>query len=155
MKEVERIEDQLRRSFDGEAWHGPSLAELLDDVTASEAASKPLAGVHSIWEIVLHITSTQRLFWERLLGRPTVYADEEDWPRVRVRNDAAWSSALQSLRDANRQVRNAVWDLNNDRLDESIVEGFSSVYVTLHGAVQHNLYHAGQIALLKKAVPAT
>ena len=55
--EAARIADQLRRAFDGTAWHGPSLMELLDDVDAATAAAKPLAKVHSIWELVLHVAA--------------------------------------------------------------------------------------------------
>ena len=55
MTEIERIEDQLKRSLEGEAWHGPALEELLADVRAEQAAAKPVPPAHSIWEIVLHI----------------------------------------------------------------------------------------------------
>ena len=61
MTEIERIEDQLKRSLEGEAWHGPAVEELLVDVTAGQAAAKPAPSVHSVWEIVLHIISTQQL----------------------------------------------------------------------------------------------
>lgn len=53
--EAARIADQLRRAFDGSAWHGPALLELLKDVDSAAAAAKPLPEVHSIWELVLHI----------------------------------------------------------------------------------------------------
>src|ERR1035438_6262552 len=53
--EASRLADQLRRAFDGSAWHGPALLELLEDVDAATAAAKPLLKVHSIWELVLHI----------------------------------------------------------------------------------------------------
>jgi hypothetical protein len=55
MKETERIRDQLHRAFAGDAWHGPSVLEILENVTASQAATRPIAGAHSIWELVLHI----------------------------------------------------------------------------------------------------
>jgi len=154
MIEIERIEDQLRRSLDGEAWHGPALRELLVDVTAEEAAAKPLANAHSIWEIVLHIISAQRLVSERLKGKPTVLAAEEDWPTIPEESAAAWSTTIQELHDTNERLRQAVLQLGDARLDKPIVEGFSSIYVTLHGTVQHNLYHGGQIAVLKKALRA-
>jgi hypothetical protein len=68
MKEVERIEDQLRRSLEGEAWHGPELLELLQDVSADEAAAKPLPSVHSICEISLHIIHWEELILSSLLS---------------------------------------------------------------------------------------
>jgi len=68
MNEIMRIEDQLRRAIEGEAWHGPSINELLQDVTAGEAAAKPITHAHSIWEILLHVISTQEIVLERLAG---------------------------------------------------------------------------------------
>ena len=56
MKESERIADPLRRAWEGEAWHGPPLKEILAGVTAAQAAARPAAAAHSIWEIVHHIT---------------------------------------------------------------------------------------------------
>jgi uncharacterized damage-inducible protein DinB len=151
MTEIKRIEDQLKRSLEGEAWHGPALEELLVDVTAEQAAAKPAPSVHSIWEIVLHIIGDQRLVCERLQGKPTVLPDEEDWPLIRDESEAAWTGTKQELRDSTDRLRKAIRLVDESRLDEPIVEGFSSVYVTLHGTVQHNLYHGGQIAILKKA----
>jgi uncharacterized damage-inducible protein DinB len=66
--EAARIADQLRRAFDGSAWHGPALLELLEDVNAATAAAKPLAKVHSIWELVLHIAVWDGVALRRLSG---------------------------------------------------------------------------------------
>lgn len=151
MTEIERIEAQLKRSLEGGAWHGPALEELLIDVTAEQAAAKPAPSVHSICEIVLHITSTERLVCERLQGKPTVLPAEEDWPPITDQSEAAWTGTKLGLREINERLRKAVRLLDERRLEDPIVEGFSSIYVTLHGTVQHNLYHAGQIALLKKS----
>ena len=155
MKEIERIEDQFRRCVEGEAWHGPALKELLADVTSEEATAKAVVNVHSIWEIVLHIISTQRLVCDRLQGKPTVLPAEEDWPVISDESNAAWNATIEELRSMNQRLRNAVRRLDDSRLEEPIVEGFSSIYVTLHETVQHNLYHGGQIALLKKTYRQT
>jgi uncharacterized damage-inducible protein DinB len=152
MTEIARIEDQLRRSIEGEAWHGPSLNELLGDLTPAEAATVPIAGVHSIWETTLHVTITLQLVLERLEGKPAAYSGQQDWPPVGDPTSAAWSAAIRSLNDTATRLRGAMLQVNAARLEEPICEGFSSIYVTLHGTVQHNLYHAGQIALLKKTI---
>ena len=150
MTEIKRIEDQLKRSLEGEAWHGPALEELLADVTAEQAATKPLPAAHSIWEIVLHITSDLRVVCERLQGKPTVLPAEEDWPSITDKSEDAWSATKQELRSMNVRLRQAILLLTDKRLEKPIVEGFSSTYMTLHGTVQHSLYHAGQIAILRK-----
>jgi len=53
MKEIERILDQLRRSFDGDAWFGPSVEQVVAGITAAQAAARPLPAAHSIWKIAL------------------------------------------------------------------------------------------------------
>lgn len=62
------IADQLRRAFEGDAWHGPALLELLQDVDSTTAAAKPLRNVHSIWELVLHIAVWDGAASRRLAG---------------------------------------------------------------------------------------
>ena len=150
MTEIRRIADQLKRSLEGEAWHGPALRELLADVTPRQAAAKPLAGAHSIWEIVLHIIGSGGLVCERLEGKPRVFSPEEDWPPVIDTSDEAWRAALQALTDVHQKLQRLLLSVPENRLDEPIVKGASSIYVTLQGIVQHNIYHAGQIAVLKK-----
>jgi uncharacterized damage-inducible protein DinB len=154
--EVDRIRDQFRRAFDGEAWHGPSVLQLLDGITAQQAASHPIPGAHSIWELTLHIAAWESACRRRLEGDPAQLTDTEDWQPVADTSEAAWESTKQSLIDNHRELLNTIANLDESRLNEPIIKDpntpFSSVYVTLHGGVQHDLYHAGQIAMLKKAL---
>jgi uncharacterized damage-inducible protein DinB len=152
VNECERIADQLRRSMDGDAWHGPALRELLKDVPPATAARKPARSAHSIWEILLHVTAWTDAVRRRLLGDPSRLTPEEDWPAVGNPTAAAWIAARDRLEQAHRRLLEEIANVPLDRLDQPIVPGASSVYVTLHGLVQHHLYHAGQIALLKKIV---
>lgn len=152
MKEVERIADQLRRAYEGEAWHGPSLKEALEGVTAARAAAHSLDGAHSIWEIVRHIVAGEEIVRRRLKGdlaRPTT--EEDWWPPVTDTSEEAWAALIEALDTANRELRSAISRLEDSRLELPIIEGMSTLYITLHGLIQHDLYHAGQIVLLKKA----
>lgn len=151
MSEVKPIIEQLDRAFSGEAWHGPAVAEVLDGVGGRLAAARPISNAHSIWEIVLHMTATQDLVSRRLRGEEARLTQEEDWPPQGETGDEAWHTARADLDRSFREVRELIADVDDARLQRPIVPGFSSVYVTLHGLVQHNLYHAGQIAILKKA----
>ena len=153
MREVARIGSQLKRASEGGAWHGPALLELLADVPAERAASRPLAGAHSIWEIVLHVAAWQGFATRALEGEPmpTDLADEENWPPVTDAGEEAWRAAVANVGEAGRRLRAALRKLSDEDL-ERIVDGREySVYFLLHGVAQHGLYHAGQIALLKKA----
>ncbi len=151
MNEVARIEDELKQAFEGEAWHGPSVLEVLADVTAEKAAARPLPDAHSIWEIVLHIAAWESAGRRRLLGDRAQLSAEEDWPPVIDTSEAAWTGTLDFLKNNHMELRSEISSLSESRLDEPIIEGMSTVYRTLHGVIQHDLYHAGQIALLKKA----
>ena len=156
MTEVERISDQFRRAFDGEAWHGPSVLTLLEGVTATQAAARPIPSAHSIWQLVNHIAAWERACSRRLSGDPAQLTDEEDWPVVADTSEAAWQKTKQALVATHEQLLQKIAELDDSRLDQPIISDssttYSSVYVTLHGGVQHDLYHAGQIALLKKAL---
>ena len=150
MSEVRRIKSQLRRAYEGKAWHGPSLREILDGVTAEQAARKPLKSAHSIWELVLHISAWESAVVKMLEGEYTENPDEGDWPAVEETSDAAWQEALATLESKHMKLRDAVARLEDERLNEPLAEGKPSAYFTLHGVIQHTLYHAGQIALLKR-----
>jgi uncharacterized damage-inducible protein DinB len=153
MREAERIADQLRRAHEGGAWHGPALGELLAGVTAEQAAARPVASAHCIWELVLHVEAWERVALRRLGGDPArIYETGEDWSSINAADGEAWGEALARLAATNAALREAVAGLDDARLDEPIYPEMSSRYVTLHGVVQHTLYHAGQVAVLKKAL---
>jgi uncharacterized damage-inducible protein DinB len=155
MKETERIADQLRRAMQGEAWHGPSLKEILAGVTAQQAAARPIAAAHSIWEVVHHITAWENIVLRRIAGEAVkdVRVDV-DWPPVgdpAERDEAAWQRARAALEVGNRKLCEAIAQWPDERLRERVPGKQDNFYLELHGIVQHDLYHAGQIALLKKA----
>jgi uncharacterized damage-inducible protein DinB len=151
--EVERIRDQFRRAFDGEAWHGPSVLSLLEGVSAQQAAAHPIPGAHSIWQLTLHIAAWERACKRRLDGDPAQLTDVEDWQPINDTSEAAWENTKQQLIDNHRELLEAIARVDDARLNDPIVkDSASSIYVTLHGGVQHDLYHAGQIAMLKKAL---
>ena len=156
MSESDRIRDQFRRAFDGEAWHGPSVLALLKGVTAEQAAARPIPGAHTIWELTEHIRAWEGACLRRLDGDPAQLPDSEDWSDVNDHSEAAWEKTKQKLIETHRQLLEALASVDDSRLDQPIMNHpqipFSSTYVTLHGGVQHDLYHAGQIAILKKAL---
>jgi uncharacterized damage-inducible protein DinB len=152
MSEARRIEDQLRRAFEGEAWHGPSLRELLADVSADQAAARPISGAHTIWELVLHIGAWEGVALKRLRGDFKPLPDYENFPTVTDASAATWNDVVTRFEEQNRQLRQAIAAFDENRLDEVVGDTDTSYYGLLHGVVQHGLYHGGQIALLRKAL---
>ena len=150
MSEAELIAKQLRRAVEGRAWHGPALLEALEGVTAKTAAAPSPAGLHSIWQLVLHITTWEAAVLRWLGGDGSRPGEDENWPAISDTSEAAWHAAVARLKAGNVALREAVARLDDARLEQPIVEGMPSTYSTLHGVVHHALYHAGQIAMLKK-----
>ena len=150
--ELSRLEAQLRAAFGGPAWHGPAILELLRDVTPEEAAAHPIAGAHSIWELVLHLTGTYGLVLRRIDGEARQLSPAEDWPPVPEPSDAAWRASIAELHARNRALRDAVLRFDAARLDQPLVaEPPYTAYEQFVGTTQHDLYHAGQMMLLKRA----
>ena len=152
MTEVKRILDQLKRSFEGEAWHGPSVREVLANVDAEKASKHPIPAAHSIWEITLHIAAWQHFVCKRLQGEHFEATPEQDWPLTSASNDDAWQDTLNHLESGYQKLLTEVMKLSDEDLDKFIVPGKEyNYYFMIHGVIQHNLFHAGQIAMLKKA----
>ncbi len=152
--ELARIDEQLRASFHGEAWHGPSVLEALDGVTADQAQQHPIASAHSIWELVLHLGGTYRLVLRRFAGDATPLSADEDWPAVPPLTEANWRSAKEDLQELNAKLRQVVSSFDASRLDTPLATEPYSAYTQFIGITQHDLYHAGQIVLLKRALLA-
>jgi uncharacterized damage-inducible protein DinB len=144
------IADQLHRAFDGSAWHGPALLELLKDVDATTAAAKPLPKVHSIWELVLHIAAWDGAACRCLAGEKLHLSAAQNFPRVLKPTEAAWRKAVAETKRTHDALVKAVAALPDARLCERVPGMRYDFYRMLHGLVQHELYHAGQIAILKK-----
>jgi uncharacterized damage-inducible protein DinB len=157
MNEIERIVDQLEREHSGDPWHGSPLSAILEGITAQQAAAMPLASAHSIWELVLHMTGWKNEVRRRLSGAPAGEPDAGDWPAVGEPTPQRWAEALENLGLAHRLLVSAVKDVQeanlyvptNDPRNRELGVGVT-YYELLHGIVQHDVYHAGQIAILKK-----
>ena len=151
MSEIEHIADQLKAAFDGEAWHGPALMEILDGVNAATAAAHPIPAAHSIWELVVHIAAWERVIACRIQGEELVPSDEENFPQVRQATDSAWREAVKMLRTTHAELIQLVSAMKETQLNERVPGKDYDLRFMLTGAVQHAAYHGGQIALLKKA----
>jgi len=146
-----RIADQLRRAFEGGAWHGPALLELLSDVDAATAEARPLPEVHSIWELVLHIAVWDDAGLRRLSGKKWQPKGLANFPRVGTPTEGSWRKAVAATKRTHDTLVKTVAALPDSRLGERCPGKRYDFYHLLHGIAQHELYHAGQIAILKKA----
>ncbi|MCZ2855886.1 MAG: DinB family protein [Candidatus Bathyarchaeota archaeon] len=159
MNEIELIVETLRQTFDGRAWHGPSFTDVLNGVDKTQAIERPIKARHTIWEIVNHCT-----FWMEAVTRalhsesmPDIESTE-DWSKM-GKTDEDWTNAQEKLKKAYEELVNSTKNLNEAQLTQKIHGSYDGQpYATayrrmLHGISDHNTYHAGQIALLRKKTP--
>jgi uncharacterized damage-inducible protein DinB len=159
MNEIARIVDQLEREHAGDPWHGSPISAILGGITWQQAAAKPIPGAHSIWEVVLHLTGWKNEVRRRLSGAPAGAPDHGDWPDVGEPSAERWAEAVENLHLAHRLLVSGVKEFpepnlyipTNDQRNRELGVGVT-YYELLHGVVQHDVYHAGQIAILKKGV---
>ena len=167
-----QLSNHIKRTVAGPMWHGPALDELLASVSSDQAAARPIAAAHSIWEIVLHVAAWAEIALARLHGQRTGDpAPDEDWPPVPGSDpkfgsdpgpksgsargpDAAanWQAALERLRESYRALATHTRRLEPSAFDEKVAGADYSVSNLLHGVIEHGTYHGGQIALLKRAL---
>ncbi|MGH7742603.1 MAG: DinB family protein [Candidatus Eiseniibacteriota bacterium] len=146
--EIDRILDQLQRAYTAQAWHGPAVLEVLAGVDATAARRRPIRSAHTILELVFHMTAWKDIVRRRLEGEKFDVTPAMDWP-VPDEGDGVWERALAGLERAHLRLRDGVARFDPEKLDQAPASG-STAYVLMHGIIQHDLYHAGQIALLKK-----
>ena len=154
---IELLIEELRHAHDGDPWHGPSRRRVLADVDATAAARRPGGDAHGIWELVLHMRAWTNEVTRRLVEGDARLPDEGDWPPVPEPTAGAWAATLRSLDIAHEQLIEALREFPAERLDEKVGSARDaplgsgvSYRAMLHGLAQHDAYHTGQMALIKK-----
>ncbi len=154
MTGMKGIIDQLHRSLEGDAWQGASIREILEGVTAREAAAHPVPGGHSMWELVYHATAWVRAVHSRVLGNVAELDGEADWPPVILpTSEDAWTAAFEDLRRAQSNLIATLETLGDADLTAPVPNRDYDRAHLLQGLAQHHAYHAGQMSLLKRALP--
>lgn len=156
MNEIELIVETLRETFDGRAWHGPSLMDVVSGVDKTQAIARPIRTGHTIWEIVDHCSFWMEAVTNALHGeRMPDIESAEDWAKM-GKTDEDWTNAQERLKRACDELVNSTKGLSEAQLTQKAQGSYNGQpYATayrrmLHGISDHNTYHAGQIALLRK-----
>jgi uncharacterized damage-inducible protein DinB len=118
------------------------------------AAARPIKTAHSVWELVLHIAAWDDAVLRRIGGAVVNLSDRENFPAILDSSEKAWRNTVEHAKTTHAALVKAVAEFPESRLQQQ-VQGKSASYYTFFymfaGIVQHELYHAGQIAMLKKA----
>ena len=152
--ECNRIAYQLASTINGEAWYGDSLREILEKVTAKQAQARPIANAHSIWELVYHVDAWVKFALGAIKGVPIppwpAMPKEMDFPPVADTADGAWKQTVESFFANHLRLVEAIKTFGDERLEETVPGRTYNFYRLFQSVSLHAVYHAGQIALLKK-----
>ena len=150
MSGTKRILNHYDGVLNGDAWHGDAVWPVLDNISAEEAAARPIPSAHTIWEIVMHMAFWENVAAQRLAGLRSGLVEELNFPPIPAATEENWRKTLDQLRDSNRVVRQALAKLDANKLDELTAAGKRTFYGEAHGILEHHVYHLGQVVLLKK-----
>ncbi|MFN7940364.1 MAG: DinB family protein [Thermoanaerobaculia bacterium] len=153
-REISHLLDRLDRAFERKAWHGPNLRGSLRGVTASQAAWRPAPGRHNVWELALHCAYWKYAVWRQLTGERRgsfPFAGSNFFPRPEgPASETDWKRDLRLLATVHRRLRAAVAGIPPRLLGAKPAGSKYDRRTLVSGVVDHDLYHAGQIQLLKR-----
>lgn len=149
MKETERIIKLFEDLYEGSPWIGVNIIGTLENLTAKQAAKTVLAGRNSIWEITNHIISWRFNVLQRVQGKIMVTPDHNYFLPIKDTSESDWTNTLNQLKDSQRQWINFMNTFKENDFSK-VYRNDSTYYEQIHGLIQHDAYHLGQIILLAK-----
>ena len=159
MNRANKLAEELHRSVFGDPWHGGSVKEILTGINVEQAFQKPIPSAHNIIELTLHLDAWTEEVLSRFNGNVSAEPSIGEWPTPKDKTEEYWQAVKQKLfADTNKLIA-VIKKFPEDRFDE-IIGGERNAQLgtglsfegLIIGLVQHNAYHSGQIALLKKSV---
>lgn len=144
----------IDEAYEKQAWHGPNLRGALRGLSAAEAAWRPAPGRHNIWEIAVHAAYWKYAVRRRLLAekRGSFPLSGSNWFELPGQGEdgQAWKGHLALLKNEHGKLREAIAGFDPGLLDEGAAGSKITNLRTIYGIAAHDLYHAGQIQLLKR-----
>ena len=149
--------DRLRHSYEGPAWHGPDTKEILNGITAEQAAARPIPNAHTIAELVAHMTTWRDFAIHMLRGEfdyRVEIGSDADWRTSDGLTAEGWEQIKERLHHTQGELLELLEGTPDDVLDQLAGDRPFTLRVIVDGVVDHDTYHGGQIVLLKKLVTA-
>ena len=157
MTTAEKLEQELQKVLSGQPWYGEPIYTILSKITFESAYEKPSDSVHTIAEIVLHMFSWTEEVIDRLNEKPAGLPLSGNWPEPGAPDEQKWQLWIADLKLVNVNLVKVIRDFPEDKWDEPIIDERGDEPVTtykglIYGFIQHQIYHAGQIALLNQII---
>jgi hypothetical protein len=142
--------DFVDEAFDHAAWHGPTLRGSLRGVSEGQAVWRPAPGRHNIRELTIHAAYWKYAVRRRLTGttRGSFALPGSNW--IDIAPNRSWKDDLRLLADEHQQLRAAIAAYPASKLSQPIDQRKQTAAFSIRGIAAHDLYHAGQIQLLKR-----
>lgn len=152
-REISLLLHMLDEAYERKAWHGPNLRGSIRGLSAEQAAWRPAPGRHNIWEIVVHAAYWKYAVNRRLTGgkRGSFPQKGSNWfSHGQSPLEAAWRADLALLERVHRELRSTIENFSLTALGQTPLGSKVSNLTLIYGIASHDLYHAGQIQLLKR-----
>ena len=150
MKETQRIVKLFEDLYEGSPWIDVNLKNTLEQLTALQAAKKVLPGRNSIWEIVNHLIQWRFNVLQRVQGKKMISPDDNYFTTITDTSDTAWRKTLEQLKSSQAQWLGYLSALTEDDFSKIFAGNNMTYYEHIHGIMQHDAYHIGQIVMLTK-----
>jgi uncharacterized damage-inducible protein DinB len=150
MKESDRIITLYQKLYDGKPWLGINLKSTLQNVSAKQASTRILANCNTIWEIVNHIISWRRVVIERINGMNITTPENNYIEPIVDTSDRAWKDTLQRLESSQAEWIEFLKNFKSEDFDTEYKSSKLTYYELIHGIIQHDAYHLGQIVIFAK-----
>jgi hypothetical protein len=154
---VQAALELIDEAFEKKAWHGPNLRGTIRGLSAAEAAWRPGPGRHSVWELVVHAAYWKYAVRRRLSGekRGSFALSGSNWfARPDAGDEAAWQKDVRLLVDEHKKLRAVIAGLRDRDLERAAPGHRTLVKTLVRGIAAHDLYHAGQIQVVKRLRPS-
>jgi len=157
MSTAEQLEQELTKVLSGQPWYGLPIYDILSQVTFETAYEKPVKGGHTIAEIILHMLSWTEEVLDRLNEKPASLPLSGNWPETDAPDEQKWQMWIDDLKLVNVNLVKTIRDFPEEKWNELIIDEREGQHPTTYkelveGFIQHQIYHAGQIALLNRMI---
>lgn len=151
-REILQIAEQLRDAYEGEPWFGRSISDILNEIDEAIVFEKP-THQHSILELLWHMITWKEFTLSRLRNDDELsikYFEENDWRMLEHSNKNLWQQGLQEFSKLHNELIEIIRQQNDELLSQRVSNRKYDFRKLLYGIVQHDIYHLGQIAYIKK-----
>ncbi|CAN5352656.1 hypothetical protein BH09BAC6_BH09BAC6_15790 [soil metagenome] len=157
MTTSEKLQQELKNVLSGNPWYGPSVYDIIEQVSFEAAFERPPGAAHNIAEIVLHMLAWTEEVMDRMNGLSAQLPSSGDWPETGTPDEQKWQNYVNDLKLVNVNLLGLIAGFEEDQWTEPYKDernsdpGAAVSYEALiNGLIQHHIYHAGQIALLTR-----